>query len=102
MTLLIDVVRLAVLANVLLLAGLCYVWGRNYLQFRSKHTVGLLLFGALLLAQNLLHLYYYLLDPTLSTWWHSSAVSAPVWEAQMVLHVAQTVGLAILTWVTWD
>jgi uncharacterized membrane protein len=102
MTLWVDIVRVAVVANILLLAGLGYVWGRNYLQFRSKHTLGLLLFGLFLLAQNLLHLYYYLVDPALSAWWHSEAVPPIVWRTQMFLHVFQLLGLGFLTWVTWD
>ncbi|GAA0670573.1 hypothetical protein GCM10009020_16000 [Natronoarchaeum mannanilyticum] len=102
MTLWVDVVRVAVLANVALLLVLGYVWGRNYLQFRSKHTLGLLLFAAFLLTQNLLNLYFYLVHPDLSPWWHSAAVPPIVWRAQMLLHVSQTVGLAFLTWVTWD
>jgi hypothetical protein len=96
-----DVARLATGVNVLLLAGLAYVWGRNYARLRSKHTLGLLLFSLFLLAENGLTLYYYLLDPDLSLWFNTQ-VPPIVWQATMVLHVLQAVGLLFLAWVTWD
>ena len=97
----VDVARLATGVNVLLFAGLAYVWGRNYARLRSKHTLGLLLFSVFLLAENGLTLYYYLLDPDLSVWFNTQ-VPAIVWQATMLLHVLQTMGLVFLAWVTWD
>ena len=44
MTLLFDLARVAAGTNVVLLLVLSSVWGRNYLQLRSKHALGLLLF----------------------------------------------------------
>jgi hypothetical protein len=96
-----DVARLATGVNVLLLAGLAYVWGRNYARLRSKHTLGLLVFSLFLLAENGLTLYYYMLDPDLSLWFNTQ-MPIIVWQATMVLHVLQTVGLLFLAWVTWD
>ena len=101
MGLLVDVVRVFTVLNLVLLAGLAYVWGRNYARLRSKHTLGLLLFSLFLLAENGLTLYYYLLDPDLSLW-YSTQVPPVVWQATMLLHVLQTVGLVFLAWVTWD
>jgi hypothetical protein len=97
----VDVARLATGVNVLLLAGLAYVWGRNYARLRSKHTLGLLLFSVFLLAEYGLSLYYYLRDPDLSVWFNTQ-VPAIVWQATMLLHVLQTMGLVFLAWVTWD
>ncbi len=98
-----DLAKLAVGVNVLLLLALLFVWGRNYLQFRSKHTLGLLVFGLFLFAENGLMLYTYLLDPTLSAWWHNeNKVPVIVWQAQMTLNVLQTFGISFLVWVTWD
>ena len=91
----------ATAVNVVLLVALAYVWGRNYARLRSKHTLGLLLFSLFLLAENGLTLYYYLLDPDLSLW-YSTQVPPVVWQATMLLHVLQTVGLVFLAWVTWD
>lgn len=97
----IDLARVAVALNMALLAVLGYVWGRNYLQLRSKHTLGLLLFAGILFGENALALYFYLLDPLLSQWF-SQAVPDPAWQAMVALHVVETVGLGVLTWITWD
>ncbi len=103
MSLWISLAQAATALNVVLLLVLGYVWGRNYLTFRSKHTLGLLVFAFFLLLENALVLYYYLLDPTLSAWWHDeSMVPVIVWQAQMAVHVAQTVGLLFLAWITLD
>ena len=102
MTLWVTVAQVATALNIVLLLGLSYIWGRNYLTFRSKHTLGLLIFAVFLLLENGLVLYYYLLDPTLSVWWHSEAVPAIVWQTQMAINVAQTVGLVFLLWITLD
>lgn len=96
------VARIACGLNVLLLVGLGYIWARNYAQFRSKHTLGLLVFSLLLLAENALALYYYTLDPTLSAWFASEAVPAIAWEAMMLLHALETIALLFLAWATWD
>ena len=84
-----------------LLAVLVVVWLRNYLELRSKHTLGLMLFGALLLAENSFTLYYYLLDPDLSVWFNS-AVPDVAWRALMLFHVLEMVAVAFLAWVTVD
>ena len=97
----IDLARAAVILNILLLAALVYVWGRNYYQLRSKHTLGLLLFAVLLLGENGFALYFYSLDEALTTWF-STAVPNVAWRAMIVLHVFETVALAVLAWVTWD
>ncbi|QIO23345.1 hypothetical protein [Haloarcula sp. JP-L23] len=97
----IDVARVAVAVNMLLLAGLVYVWGRNYYELRSKHTLGPLLFALFLFGENAFALYFYLLDPLLAEWF-STAVPDPAWQAMVVLHVLEAVGLAVLTWTTWD
>lgn len=101
MSIWVDVARLATAVNVLLLAGLAYVWGRNYAKLRSKHTLGLLMFSLFLLAENGLTLYYYLLDPDISIWFNTQMPTI-VWQATMLLHVLQAVGLAFLAWATWD
>jgi len=97
----IDLARVAVGLNILLLAALIYVWGRNYYNIRSKHTLGLLLFAVLLLGENVIALYFYLLDPLLTTWF-STAVPDPAWQAMIALHAFEFVALAVLTWITWD
>jgi hypothetical protein len=101
MSIWVDAARVATGLNVVLLAALGYVWGRNFLAVRTKHTFGLLLFSVFLLAENASAFYYYLIDPTLSVWFNTQ-VPVVAWRAMMLFHVFETVGLLILTWVTWD
>ena len=49
-----NAASVATALNIVLLLVLGSVWVRNYLEFRSKHTLGLSVFAALLLAENLL------------------------------------------------
>lgn len=88
--------------NVLLLLGLLGVWGRNYLDFRSKHTLGLAVFALLLLFRNCWALYIYQFDPILAAWFASDAVPGVAWQAMLLLHVLETAALGFLLWITWD
>lgn len=93
MSTLLSVARAAAVVNAVLLAALAVVWVRNYVELRSKHTLGLLLFGLFLLAENLLALYYYL---------SGIAVPDPAMRAMMYLQVLEAGGIAVLAWVTFD
>lgn len=97
----VDAARIAAGLNLLLLAGLATVWGRNYLSFRSKHAAGLLVFAVLLFMENALALYIYQADPTLSAWF-ATAVPVVAWRALLALHVLETVALVALVRVTFD
>jgi hypothetical protein len=101
MSIWIDLARVATGVNLLLLAVLAFVWGRNYVRLRSKHTLGMLVFAALLFFENGFALYYYLVDPTLSAWF-STKVPAVAWRAMLLFHVLETVALVFLAWVTLD
>lgn len=101
MSLWVDLARVATGLNLLLLAALGVVWGRNYLRLRSKHTLGVLVFAALLFFENAFALYFYLLDPLLSVWF-STQVPDPAWHAMLLFHVLESVGLTFLVWVTLD
>jgi len=100
MTLWYDVARIAIVINLVLLLGLGYVWVRNYLQFRSKHTLGLTLFAGMLFLENAAALYLYMLDPVLSAW----MADVPVQPQRLLtlLRLFEAGALAFLTWVTWD
>jgi hypothetical protein len=100
MTLWVDVARVAIVLNLLLLGGLVSVWGRNYWQLRSKHALGLALFGLFLLLENGFALYFYFLDPVLRVWVTSIPSVAQV--AMTVLRVLEAGGFVVLSWVTWD
>lgn len=103
MTALVTLYQLLTLANLVLLTGLAYVWGRNYAEMRSKHTLGLLLFALFLLGENGMAAYFFLVDPQLSGWIsNAQQVPPPAQLAMAALRVAQFGGLVFLTWVTWD
>jgi hypothetical protein len=86
--------------NVLILVGLVGIWIRNYSEFRSKHTLGFVVFGLLLLAENALAFYYYVLDPQVATLLNSAAPVAG--RAMMFVQVLETIALVFLFWITWD
>lgn len=89
--------------NVLLLLGLGYVWGRNFLQFRSKHTLGLLVFAVLLLAENVLAIYFFVFHDQLTVWIDTASLVPPIAQtAMLALRVLEFGGIVFLTWVTWD
>lgn len=95
-----DVTRAAMAVNVLLLLALCSVWLRNYRQIKSKHTLGLLLFGVMLLGENGLGLYYFAVHDVLTGWFVGlPSISA---TAFMVLRLLETGAIVFLLWVTWD
>lgn len=99
----VTLVRVLIVLNLVLLAGLGYVWGRNYAELRSKHALGLLLFAAFLFGENALAAYYFIVDPTLSAWITNAEAVPPIAQsAMMMLRVLEFVGLAFLAWVTWD
>ncbi len=103
MSLWFDVVRVAAGVNVLLLAVLLIVWGRNYLEFRSKHALGLMVFAIFLLLENLSGLYIFMIDPQLSVWFSNpNNVPDIAWRGMMFLHVLETVGIGFLVWITMD
>ena len=101
MSTLFTIARIAVALNVALLAVLGGVWARNYWTLRSKHTLGMLVFAALLFVENAFAFYFYLFDNLLSDWF-ATAVPEPAWQAMLLFHVLETLAIAFLTWVTLD
>lgn len=96
----VDLMRVLIGLNILLLLGLAYIWGRNYREFRSKHTLGLLLFVTFMLFESALAMYFYLFHPVLNVW---VTDIAPIAQTSMtVLRVFQFGALVFLFWVTWD
>ena len=100
MSLWVDVAEAAAVLNVLLLVGLGAIWGRNYRQLRSKHALGLLVFGGLLLLENLLWVYAYSFNSAFRGWVYDGTSFTQ--QAMMGLCVLESVGLLVLAWVTWD
>lgn len=100
MSLWLNAASAAATLNVVLLAVLVSIWTRNYLEFRSKHPLGLLVFGVLLLAENCLAFYYYVLDPQVAALLRSAAPVAG--RAMTFVQVLEFVAIVALLWVTWD
>jgi len=96
----IDTLRVASALNIGLLGVLTYLWGRNYLRFRSKQTLGLSLFSALLLVENVATVYVFAIHPVLSAW---IAGTAPIAQHTITaLKLLESAALAVLTYVTLD
>lgn len=95
-----DAARVAAVANVVLLAVLAGIWVRNYLDLRSKHALALSIFAVLLLGENLLATYYYLVDPDIGRWLRNSAPFAV--RAMAILVILELAAIVLLFWATWD
>ena len=100
MSLWLNAASVATTCNVVLLVVLVSIWARNYVEFRSKHPLGLLVFGVLLLAENCLSFYYYVLDPQVAALLRSAAPVAG--RAMTFVQLFEFVAIAALLWVTWD
>jgi hypothetical protein len=100
MSLWLDAAAAAATLNIVLLAVLVSIWARNYWQFKSKHPLGLLVFGLLLLAENCLSFYYYVLDPQVAALLRSAAPVAG--RAMTFVQILEFVAICALVWVTWD
>ncbi len=90
-----DAAQLAAVINIVVLLGLSTVWARNYRQFRSKHALGLLVFGVLMLAENGLALYFLAVDPMLM-------MDGVRQQAQTSLRLLMSLAFGFLAWITWD
>lgn len=99
MSLLLDVGRVAAIANVALLLGLIYVWGDVYRQHGASHTLGLLIFAAVLLAQNALWIYAYLFHAQFIGWFHDGDLAYQLTVTSLC--GLQTVALLVLARITW-
>ncbi|GAB3326453.1 hypothetical protein EI982_09930 [Haloplanus rallus] len=93
MSLMVDVARVAAGVNIVLLLGLLTVWIRNYREVPGSILRGLILFGSLLLAENVVALYFYFNAP---------AMPPLAVEVMMVLQVLESVGIAVLFYTTWQ
>jgi hypothetical protein len=93
MSLILDAARVAAAVNVVLLLGLLVIWGRTYREVRAPLTLGTMVFAAFLLAENAVALYFYFNAP---------AMPPLAVEFMMVLQILETVGIAVLAYVTWQ
>ncbi|MEF8980049.1 MAG: hypothetical protein V5A39_14460 [Haloarculaceae archaeon] len=90
----------ATVLNIVLLLVLGSIWVRNYLEFRSKHTLGLSVFVALLLAENLLTFNYYVINRQVAN--YLSQADPIAGKAMMFVQVLELAAIVFLLWTTWD
>jgi hypothetical protein len=92
--------RIAVVCNAAILVGLAYTWARNYRAHGASHTLGLLVFALLLLAQNLLAVYLYNFHATFHGWVGGAAPVAQ--RGMMALNVLELLAIVFLARITWQ
>jgi len=90
----------ATAVNVFLLGVLVSIWLRNYRTFRSKHALGLSIFGVFLLAENLLTFNYYVINSQVAA--YLAAEDPIAGRAMMTVAFLQMLALVFLTWVTLE
>jgi hypothetical protein len=93
-----DLARVVVGLNLVILAALGGVWLGNYRTHGARHTLMLLVFAAVLFCQNVLWLYFYTLHPAFVGWFVGSGVDVQV--GVLALCGFELVGLAVLASVT--
>ncbi|MCI4371558.1 MAG: hypothetical protein L3J78_02815 [Thermoplasmata archaeon] len=82
------------LASVGVLVGLLYIYVGNYLVVRSPFSLGLIVFAALFLAENLAAMYFYV---AMAGGGEGPSVAMPM----LTLNAAELVGFATLFYVSW-
>lgn len=79
--------------NACVVAGLLYVYTRNFGALHSKLALGLIAFSSILIAQNIAAAWmYWQLSQT-----YTVAVAMPI----LLITGLETTGLLFLFWVTW-
>jgi hypothetical protein len=73
-----ELARVAAGANLAVLLVLGGVWLRNYRRHGASHTLAFLVFAAFLVVENLLWLYFYLVDPAFIGWFVGSTTGIQV------------------------
>ncbi len=99
MSILLDLARGAAAVNILILLSLVYVWGTGYRQHGASHTLGLLVFAAFLVFQNLLWILLYGFDSGFIDWFLRSDFDRQL--AITGLCGVQTIALIFIARVTW-
>ncbi|PSQ19388.1 hypothetical protein BRD00_01820 [Halobacteriales archaeon QS_8_69_26] len=99
MTLWLDLARVAAGVNVALLLALGWVWLQGYRSHGARHTLGLLVFDALLLVQNLLWLYFYAIHPEFIGWFVNSGTG--IQAGMTMLCGLELVALVFMARITW-
>lgn len=94
-----DVARVTAALNVFVLLSLGYVWVGNYRRHGADHTLGLVVVGAFLLVENVLWVYFYVLDEDYVDWFLATDATMQLGLSMLcVLEFGALVFLAHLTW----
>lgn len=99
MTVWLTVARASAIVNSVLLLGLGWVWVRSYQTYGAVHTLGLLVIGAFLLAENALRVYLYTFQSGFVGWFVNAPVDIRI-EIRMLcgLELGALLTLTRLTW----
>lgn len=92
--------RVVLILNVALLLVLFSIWGRNYRAHGAKHTLGLAIFAAVLLAENLLALYLLSFHKGFRAWVFWATDISRI--GMLTLNALELVALAFLLRITWE
>lgn len=98
MSILLDLSRIAVVANLGLLLALGYVWIGSYRRHRAAYPLALSVFAGFLFVQNGLWLYLYLVHEHYGNWFTS--IGGELQMALMGLCALETAALVFLGWIT--
>lgn len=94
MALWLDLARVAVALNMVVLGALGGVWLRNFLDHGARHTLMLLVFAVVLFLQNVVWLYFYTLHADYVGWYLASGLDIQI--GLLALCGLELVGLAVL------
>ena len=79
--------------NMAVVAGVLYIYAKNFGALRSKLALGLIAFSSILVIQNVTAAFMY--------WQLAQAYSAAVAIPILLITALETTGLLVLFWVTW-
>lgn len=82
------------LANILLLIALLYIYWGSYKKIKSRFTLGLIMFAALLLLQNILFSSFLI--------FHQAFRVTPIGLPLFLLNITEFLALVILLKITWE
>ncbi len=98
MSLLLEASRVAVLVNLGLLVALGYVWVSSYRSTRALYPLALSVFAALLVLQNAVWVYLYVVDSSYIYWFTSLEIGLQL--ALFSLCGLETLALVVLGYLT--
>jgi hypothetical protein len=88
LSIIMDITTLIAAGNILLLAGLIYIYGESYLKSKAVFAAGLLFFASLFLIQNTVAVYSYF---TMSNYYAPDII-----PYVLIMNLTQFTGLLIL------